>query len=181
MSWELISSVVLVLIPRVRTWCGCVTACESPSWHFCPSFLARVFVVFFSPVHVCSSIGCVALCASMRGAFQVPEDDLTAHCQFILSLITGLGGQGSADALCGSAWVTDLSLGFSVQKLLQRKELCGLGGIQCLRQPLSCSPRASPGDCPPHEVSSRMAVSCACACWGGNCHSAGVLHEKSGT
>lgn len=76
MSWELVSSVELVL--RVRSWCGCATVCESPSWHFCPSSLLSMF---FPPVCVC-----VQHPASACGACQVPEDGLTTFCQFILSL-----------------------------------------------------------------------------------------------
>lgn len=47
----------------------------------------------------------------------------------------GWVGQGSADALHGSVWVSALSLRFSVQKLLQREELCDLSGTQCLGSP----------------------------------------------
>lgn len=69
--------------------------------------------------------------ASMSGAFRVPDDDLLAsHCQFIRCLSLGLVGQGSADALPRSVRVSGPSFQFSVQKLLQRKELCGLSGTQ---------------------------------------------------
>lgn len=115
--------------------------------------------VFFSPL-------CAASC-QLSGAWS--DNVLAVHP--LLSL--GWVGQGSADTLHGSIWVSAL-YSFLFRSSFRGRSCVTSVGHTVFGQPLSCSPRASP-------PAMRGVHPYACACWRGSCHSAGVLHEKSGT